>query len=220
MSGFGKNLSKSIRIFKKRLQISQKKWNTVQSHSLKTVNTILNILSRLNLTQRPDAFSMALLSKFPDVPERLAFHLVELINKSLSDLFTVLDQFSDVVREMRKIENAFRLDVSIIARKQVVEGTEAWPHDLDVIEQAERTFQEIVDMYETELNLRKQLLEEIQESVSLKPLMITAYLVLWTSEVYIEPNRIHELIEEFSSIEKVCERVFQQDSFNSVPKSR
>ncbi|UCE15043.1 MAG: hypothetical protein JSV04_07650 [Candidatus Heimdallarchaeota archaeon] len=213
-------MSKSIRIFKKRLQISQKKWNTVQTHSLKTVNTILNILSRLNLTQRPDAFSMSLLTKFPDVPERLAFHLVELINRSLSDLFTVLDQFSDVVREMRKIENTFRLDVSIIARKQVVEGTEAWPHDLDVIEQAERTIQEIVDMYETELNLRKQLLEEIQESVSLKPLMITAHLVLWTSEVYIEPNRIHELIEEFSTIEKVCERVFQQDSYNSVPKSR
>ena len=213
-------MSQNIRVFKKRLQISQKKWNTVQGHSLRTVNTILNIISRLNLTQRSDAFSKELLSKFSDIPDRLAYHLAELINKSIADLFTFIDQFSDVVREMRKIEKNFRLDFSILARKQVVGGNETWPHDLEIIEQAERTIQEIVDMYETELTLRKQLINEIQESTSLQPLMITAYLVLWTSEIYIESARIHELIEEFTFVEKVCERVFQQDSYNSFQKSR
>ncbi|UCG90072.1 MAG: hypothetical protein JSU57_06315 [Candidatus Heimdallarchaeota archaeon] len=213
-------MSQNVRIFKKRLQISQKKWNTIQGHSLRTVNTILTILSRLNLTQRPDAFSKELLTRFTDIPERLAYHLAELINKSITDLYSYIDQFSDIVREMRKIEKVFRLDFSLMARKQVVGGNDAWPHDLEIIEQAERTIQEIVDMYETELTLRKQLIKEIQESISLQPLMITVYLVLWTSEVYIEPTRIHELIEEFTHVEKVCERVFQQDSYNSVPKSR
>ncbi|MHA2203491.1 MAG: hypothetical protein ACW991_07360 [Candidatus Hodarchaeales archaeon] len=213
-------MSQRIRVFKKRLQISQKKWNTVQGHSLRTVNNILTILSRLNLTQRPEAFSKTLLTKFADIPERLAYHLAELINKSISDLFSYIDQFTDIVREMRKIERTFRLDFSVMARKHVVEGTETWPYDLEIIEQAERTIQEIVDMYETELTLRKQLLLEIQESVSLQPIKITTYLVLWTSEIYIEPTRIHELIEEFTHVEKVCERVFQQDSYNSVPKSR
>lgn len=213
-------MSQNIRIFKKRLQISQKKWNTVQGHSLKTVNTILTILSRLNLTQRPDAFSKTLLTRFTDIPDRLAYHLAELINKSITDLNSFLGQFSDIVREMRKIEQIFRLDFSLMARKQVVGGTEAWPHDLEIIEQAERTIQEIVDMYEIELTLRKHLIKEIQESISLQPLTITAYLILWTSEVYIEPTRIHELIEEFTHVEKVCERVFHQDSYNSVPKSR
>ncbi len=213
-------MNQNIRIFKKRLQISQKKWNTVQGHSLRTVNTILTILSRLNLTQRPDAFSKALLTRFTDIPERLAYHLAELINKSIIDLYSYIEQFSDIVREMRKIEKVFRQDFSLMARKQVIVGNDAWPHDLEIIEQAERTFQEIIDMYETELTLRKQLIKEIQESISLQPLLITAYLVLWTSEVYIEPTRIHELIEEFTHVEKVCERVFQQDSYNSVPKSR
>lgn len=213
-------MSKSIRVFKKRLQISQKKWNTVQSHSLRTVNAILTIFSRLNLTHHPDAFSKALLSKFTDIPDRLAYHLAELINKNITDLYTFLEQFSDIVREMRKIEKAFRLDFSLMARKQVTGVTNVWSHDLEIIEQAERTIQEIVDMYETELTLRKQLIKEIQESSCLRPLMITVYLVLWTSEIYIESTRIHELIEEFTHVEKVCERVFQQDSYNSVPKSR
>ncbi|MFX0122677.1 MAG: hypothetical protein ACFFAE_03510 [Candidatus Hodarchaeota archaeon] len=213
-------MSQRIRVFKKRLQISQKKWNTVQSHSLRTVNNILTILSRLNLTQHPDAFSKPLLTKFTDIPERLAYHLAELINKSITDLFSYIDQFADIVREMRKIEKTFRLDFSEMARKYVVEGTDTWPYDLEIIEQAERTIQEIVDMYETELTLRKQLIMEIQESISLHPIKLTTTLVLWTSEIYIEPTRIHELIEEFTHVEKVCERVFHQDSYNSVTKSR
>ncbi|MFW9905881.1 MAG: hypothetical protein ACFFFH_16285 [Candidatus Thorarchaeota archaeon] len=213
-------MSQRIRIFKKRLQISQKKWNTVQSHSLRTVNSILTILSRLNLTQRPDAFSKPLVAKFSDIPERLAYHLAELINKSITDLFSYIDQLADIVKEMRKIEHNFRSDFSVMARKQVLGGTSTWPYDLEIIEQAERTIQEIVDMYETELTLRKHLIKEIQESVSLQPIRITTYLVLWTSEIYIEPTRIHELIEEFTHVEKVCERVFQQDSYNSVTKSR
>ena len=213
-------MTQRIRVFKKRLQISQKKWNTVQSHSLRTVNNILTILSRLNLTQRPDAFSKGLLTKFSDIPERLAYHLAELINKSIVDLFSYIDQLADVVREMRKIEHAFRSDFSVMARKHVVEGVNTWPYDLEILEQAERTIQEIIDMYETELTLRKQLMKEIQESITLQPLRITTYLVLWTSEIYIEPTRIHELIEEFTHVEKVCERVFQQDSYNSVTKSR
>jgi hypothetical protein len=202
-------LSQRIRIFKKRIQISQKKWNTVQSHSLRTVNNILTILSRLNLTQRPDAFSKTLVAKFSDIPERLAYHLAELINKSIIDLFSYIDQLADIVKEMRKIEYNFRSDFCVMARKHVVEETSTWPYDLEIIEQAERTIQEIVDMYETELTLRKQLIKEIQESVSLQPIRITTYLVLWTSEIYIEPTRIHELIEEFTHVEKVCERVSQ-----------
>ncbi|MFX1504961.1 MAG: hypothetical protein ACFFDC_02500 [Promethearchaeota archaeon] len=213
-------MSQRIRIFKKRLQISQKKWNTVQGHSLRTVNNILTILSRLNLTQRPDAFSKPLITKFSDIPERLAYHLAELINKSITELFSYIDQLTDIVREMRKIEHNFRSDFSVMVKKHVVEGTSTWAYDLEIIEQAERTIQEIVDMYETELTLRKQLIKEIQESVSLQPTMITTYLVLWTSEIYIELTRIHELIEEFTHVEKVCERVFQQDSYNSVTKSR
>ena len=104
-------MSQRIRIFKKRLQISQKKWNTVQSHSLRTINNILTILSRLNLTRHPDAFSKILVAKFSDIPERLAYHLAELINKSISDLFSYIDQLADIVKEMRKIElvNAFKL---------------------------------------------------------------------------------------------------------------
>jgi hypothetical protein len=109
----------SIRVFKKRLQISQKKWNTVQGQSLRTVNTILNTISRLNLIQRPNIFSAALLESFYDIPERLAYHLADLVNKSMADLYTYLSQFSDVVKEMRKIEAQFRFDFSGIAKKLV-----------------------------------------------------------------------------------------------------
>jgi hypothetical protein len=214
-------LSKKIRVFKKRLQISQKKWNTVQGQSLRTVNTILNILSRLNLIQRPNVFSEELLNNFVDIPERVTYNLIEMINKSLNDLSNYIQQFDNCIKEMRKLEEQFRLDFSIIAKKQVMGEKKTWDHDLEIIEQAERTIQEIVDMYETELTLRKQLIKEIKESITLQPLMITAYLVLWSSEVYIEPTRIHELIEEFTHVERVSQSQRQsQDSYDSIPKSR
>ena len=113
---------------------------------MRTVNIILNILSRLNLIQRPDAFSKEILEKFVEIPERLAFHLVDLINKSITELHVFLGQFSDVIREMRKVEQQFRRDFSIMARKQIVGENEGWNNDLEIIEQAERTIQEIVDI--------------------------------------------------------------------------
>ncbi len=211
----------SIRVFKKRLQISQKKWNTVQGQSLRTVNTILNTISRLNLIQRPNIFSTTLLERFYDIPERLAYYLADLVNKSISDLYAYLSQFSDVVDEMRKIEAQFRYDFSEIAKKSVTEAETAKFRDIEMIEIAERTIQEIIDRYETELSLRKQIICEIQEANSIQPLTITAYLVLWIAEIYIEPREIHELFEEFTHAEKLYERMLQsQDSFNSIPKSR
>lgn len=211
----------SIRVYKKRLQISQKKWNTIQGQSLRTVNVILNTISRLSLIQRPNIFSEPLLEKFYDIPERLAYHLANTVNQSIADLYSYLSQFSDVINEMKKIESQFRFDFAGIARKQVVETEDFSYRDLEMIELAEGTIQEIIDRYETELSLRKQIIDEIQEVGSFKPLRITAYLVLWTSELYIEPAKIHELFEEFTHVEKLYEKLTQsQDTFNSIPKSR
>lgn len=211
----------SIRVFKKRLQISQKKWNTVQGQSLRTVNTILNTISRLNLIQRPNIFSDALLERFNDIPERLAYHLADMINRSVADLFAYLAQFSDIVKEMQKIEAQFRFDFSGMVKKQVVETETSTFYDLEMIEIAERTIQEIIDRYETELTLRKQIVNEIQEASSIQPQIITAYLVLWISEIYIEPREIYELFEEFTHVEKLYERMLQShDTFNAIPKSR
>ncbi len=208
-------MSLNVQIFKKRLQISQKKWNTVQAQSIRTVNNILNIISRLNLIQNPNVFSKEILEKFEEIPERLSYHLVELINNSIIDLTTFISQFSEVIKEMRKIEQQFRMDFLIIAKKHVMEENKALFHDIEILEQAERTIQKIVDMYETELALKRQILSEIQDSPSFKPLMITAYLVLWASEIYIESTRISELIEEFTYVEKVSQSYLPKKSHNS-----
>lgn len=157
------------------------------------------------------------MDKFEDIPERLAFNLTEMINKSINDLKSYIQQFENCLKEMRKIEKQFRTDFSLIAKKQAMGENSRDFHELEVVEQVERTIQEIVDMYETEFTLRKQVLAEIQESISLNPLMITAYLVLWASEIYIEHTRIHELIEEFSYAEKIYQSQRQsQDSYNFV----
>lgn len=208
-------MNQNVRVFKKRLQIAQKKWNTVQAHSIRTVNIILNIISRLNLVQNPNIFSEELLTNFEDIPERLSYHLAELINSSLINLNNFISQFSDIIKEMRKIEQQFRVDFSLLARKQVMEESIVSFHDIEIIEQAENTIQTIVDMYETELTLKKQLIAEIQSSPSFKPLMITAYLVLWSSEIYIESERIIELIEEFTFVEKIALDQISKKSSNS-----
>jgi hypothetical protein len=213
-------LSQNIRVFKKRLQISQKKWATIQGQSLRTVNMILSIMSRFNLTQRPDTFSQDLLTRFDSIQSRLEFHLAESINKNISELNNSLVQFAEVVKEMWKIEKQFRRDFLTFAKKRALEDDQQRSHDLEIIDQAEKTIQEIIGMYETELALRKQIILEIQESTTPQPHMITAYLVLWSSEIYIETTRIYELIEEFSFVEKIYDRFQQPESINSVQNNR
>ena len=211
-------MSQSIRVFKKRLQISQKKWTTVQGKSLRAVNMVLNILSRYNLTQRSDVFSETIKTKFDDVQGRLAFRLAESINRHIIELKGFLTHFEDIIREMRKIEFSFRCDILQPAKNRAAKEINGWPHDLEIIDQAENTIREIIDMYETELALRKQIVMEIQESVTPQLHMITAYLILWTSEVYIEPTRIHELIEEFGYVEKIYERFQSNETINPISK--
>ena len=213
-------MSQNIRVFKKRLQISQKKWATIQGQSLRTVNMILSIISRFNLTQRSDVFSQDLLTRFDSIQSRLEFQLAESINKNITELNNSVTQFSEVVKEMWKIEKQFRRDFLTFAKKRVLEDDQQQFHDLEIIDQAEKTIQEIISMYETELALRKQLISEIQESITPQPHMITAYLVLWSSEIYVETARIHELIEEFSFVEKIYDRFQQPESINSLQNNR
>ena len=205
-------LVKNIRVFKKRLQIAQKKWSTIQGQSLRTVNLILSILSRLNLTQRTDIFSKDFLTKFEEVQNRLAFKLNESINNHLIELPTYITQFQEVIHEMRKIEQQFRCDILSLIKKHAVKSKDQWPHDLDVIDQAEKTIQQIIDMYETELALRKQIVAEIQQSMPLQPHVVNAFLILWISDVYIETARIQDLIEEFGFVEKIYNRSVEQGS--------
>jgi hypothetical protein len=202
------------------LQISQKKWATIQGQSLRTVNMILSIISRFNLTQRSDVFSQDLLTRFDSIQSRLEFQLAESINKNITELNNSVTQFSEVVKEMWKIEKQFRRDFLTFAKKRALEDDQQQCHDLEIIDQAEKTIQEIISMYETELALRKQLISEIQESITPQPHMITAYLVLWSSEIYVETARIHELIEEFSFVEKIYDRFQQPESINSLQNNR
>lgn len=202
------------------MQISQKKWATIQGQSLRTVNMILSIISRFNLTQRSDVFSQDLLTRFDSIQSRLEFQLAESINKNITELNNSVTQFSEVVKEMWKIEKQFRRDFLTFAKKRALEDDQQQFHDLEIIDQAEKTIQEIISMYETELALRKQIISEIQESITPQPHMITAYLVLWSSEIYVETARIHELIEEFSFVEKIYDRFQQPESINSLQNNR
>ena len=202
------------------MQISQKKWATIQGQSLRTVNMILSIISRFNLTQRSDVFSQDLLTRFDSIQSRLEFQLAESINKNITELNNSVTQFSEVVKEMWKIEKQFRRDFLTFAKKRALEDDQQQFHDLEIIDQAEKTIQEIICMYETELALRKQIISEIQESITPQPHMITAYLVLWSSEIYVETARIHELIEEFSFVEKIYDRFQQPESINSLQNNR
>jgi len=211
-------MSQNIRVYKKRLQISQKKWTTVQGQSLRTVNMVLNILSRLNITQRPDIFSEAIKTKFDDVQGRLSFSLAESINRHITELNSFLSHFEEILLEMRKIEETFRCDILTPAKNRAGKENDIWPHDLEIIDQAENTIREIIDMYEIEFALRKQIVFEIQESVTPQIHKLTAYLILWSSEIYIEPTRIHELIEEFGYVEKIYERFQANEEVNPISK--
>lgn len=213
----GLPLSKNIRIFKKRLQISQKKWLTIQERSLKTVNMVLNIISRLNLSKRSDVFSKELLSNFDDVKGRLSFQLNESLNRLILDLNNYISQYQQVIMDMHKIEEQFRCEIISIAKKRASQENKAWLTELEIIDQAEKTIQTIINMYETELALRKQIISEIRESFHPQQQKITAYMNLWVSEIYIETERILELIEEFSHVEKIYEKINIQE-INSLPK--
>jgi hypothetical protein len=210
-------LSKNIRIFKKRLQISQKKWLTIQEQSLKTVNMILNIISRFNLTKRSDVFSKELISNFDDVKGRLSFHLNESLNKLILDLDNYICQFQQVIADMHNIEKQFRSEVITLAKKRASQENKTRFTELEIIDQAENTIQVIINMYETELALRKQIISEISDSFQPQQQKITAYMILWGYQIYIETERIFELIEEFSHVEKIYEKITLEE-INSLPE--
>ncbi|MHA2239257.1 MAG: hypothetical protein ACXAB2_12975 [Candidatus Hodarchaeales archaeon] len=203
-------MSKNIRIYKKRLQITQKKWLTIQGQSLKTVNMIL-------MFQRSDVFSKELLSSFDDVKGRLSFHLNESLNKLILDLNVHINQFQQVIKDMCEIEKQFRNEILTLAKKRASQGNSTLRNELEIIDQAENTIQVIINMYETELALRKQIICEIRDSFHPQPQKITAYMVLWASEIYIETDRILELIEEFSHVEKIYEKIYPEE-INSLSK--
>lgn len=216
---FGMILSQKIRVFKKRIQISQKKWNSVQNESLRIINSILTIISRLTLTQKNGTFSENLLEKFPEVPDRIAFYLTDIINHNISELNSYIQQFTEILNEMKKIEKEFKQDFFVLIKKQVIDHRNPSSLDLEIIEQAEETIQEIVDMYQVELALRNQIFHELQNPSDFKPARITANLVLWSAEVYIESSRIRDLFEGFSLVEKLCEKIQTENSLNSLSKS-
>ncbi|WP_455463009.1 hypothetical protein [Candidatus Hodarchaeum mangrovi] len=212
-------MSQKIRVFKKRIQISQKKWNSVQNESLRIINSILTIISRLTLTQKNGTFSENLLEKFPEVPDRIAFYLTDIINHNISELNSYIQQFTEILNEMKKIEKEFKQDFFVLIKKQVIDHRNPSSLDLEIIEQAEETIQEIVDMYQVELALRNQIFHELQNPSDFKPARITANLVLWSAEVYIESSRIRDLFEGFSLVEKLCEKIQTENSLNSLSKS-
>ena len=72
-------------------------------------------------------------------------------------------------------------------------------------------------MYETELALRKQIISEISDSFQPQQQKITAYMILWGYQIYIETERIFELIEEFSHVEKIYEKITLEE-INSLPE--
>ncbi|MHA1214494.1 MAG: hypothetical protein ACTSR2_02665 [Candidatus Hodarchaeales archaeon] len=199
-------MNQNLRFFKKRLQISQKKWKTIQESSLHTVNSILSVISRLNLAKKPETFSENILEKFPDIPDRLLYNLTEIINQGVNDLVSHIEHFSEILNEMKKIEHEFQRDFLSMARKYVLNNNNFITRDLEILEQAQSTIQDIIDMYETELALRIQIVNEIKDSNKFQPRRLTANLILWSSEVYIEPLKFRDLIEEFTLVERLCER--------------
>ncbi|MHA1972150.1 MAG: hypothetical protein ACTSW1_04085 [Candidatus Hodarchaeales archaeon] len=199
-------MNQNLRFFKKRLQISQKKWNTVQEGSVRTVNSILSVISRISLARKPDTFSETILRKFPDIPERLLYNLTEIINQCVNDLVSHIKRFTEILDEMKKIEHEFQRDFLSMARKYVLSHENFVARDLEILEQAQTTIQEIIDMYETELALRIQIVNEMKDAYKFQPRKLTTNLILWASEVYIEPLKFRDLIEEFSLVERLCER--------------
>ena len=199
-----------IKILQKHLKNAYKKYKTHQVRSLQLINQTLSILSKMSLANEKKFYSPTLLENFDSLPDRLTFKLYQQLNSLIPDLIKIVNEFEKITFEIEDIKSKFSLELREIYKLKANYNNS----NLEVLEEFEQSLNEVVDMFSTELILRKQILSELESYNKLKPAQMSLYVSIWMNEVFIEKEKFFYLLEEFNEIERILETPYT--SFQEV----
>ncbi|MFX0064067.1 MAG: hypothetical protein ACFFC7_17995 [Candidatus Hermodarchaeota archaeon] len=191
MSGF----SFRIDVFRKRIQKLTSDWRKVQEKTSNAVNTILGVVGKIGLVQNKELYGK--LESFEIIRDSVTYKLLEQINRKVPELRKSIDSYERIVIEMQRLLKAFRSSYRTFIRSS--DRTQ-----IEIMEMADASLEEVVRMFEEELQLRKIIVKEMRNP--LNPGQYTLYMTIWAAEPFVEQNRIIEILEEFDNLELQYQR--------------
>ncbi|MFX1251185.1 MAG: hypothetical protein ACFFCZ_06225 [Promethearchaeota archaeon] len=191
MSGF----SFRIDVFRKRIQKLTSDWRKVQEKTSNAVNTILGVVGKIGLVQNKELYGK--LDSFEIIRDSVTYKLLEQINRKVPELRKSIDSYERIVIEMQRLLKAFRSSYRTFIRSSD-------RSQIEIMEMADASLEEVVRMFEDELQLRKVIVKEMKNP--LNPGQYTLYMTIWAAEPFVEQNRIIEILEEFDNLELQYQR--------------
>jgi hypothetical protein len=191
MSGF----SFRIDVFRKRIQKLTSDWRKVQEKTSNAVNTILGVVGKIGLVQNKELYGK--LESFEIIRDSVTYKLLEQINRKVPELRKSLDSYERIVIEMQRLLKAFRSSYRTFIRSSD-------RSQIEIMEMADASLEEVVRMFEEELQLRKIIVKEMRNP--LNPGQYTLYMTIWAAEPFVEQSRIIEILEEFDNLELQYQR--------------
>ncbi|MFX1535043.1 MAG: hypothetical protein ACFFDI_12530 [Promethearchaeota archaeon] len=191
MSGF----SFRIDVFRKRIQKLTSDWRKVQEKTSNAVNTILGVVGKIGLVQNKELYGK--LENYEVIRDSVTYKLLEQINRKVPELRKSIDNYERIVIEMQRLLKAFRSSYRTFIRSS--DRTQ-----IEIMEMADASLEEVVRMFEDELQLRKVIVKEMKNP--LNPGQYTLYMTIWAAEPFVEQNRIIEILEEFDNLELQYQR--------------
>ncbi|MHA1984885.1 MAG: hypothetical protein ACW967_11050 [Candidatus Hodarchaeales archaeon] len=177
-----------------------REWRSIQNASLKSINSIIGLISKLNLVkhkQYSDQFT-----QFPDINDRLITILIDQINIKLPEVQKALNEFSKLGEKILSWEE---ITTKILNKEMknvfLIENFDNL-NEIRLIEQTLEQMKEITMMFETEITLR-HLVFDLLQNISKEQFnaqKLSFYLTVWTSEPYLDFTRINEIIENFADL--------------------
>ena len=178
-----------------------REWRSIQNSSLKSTNSILGLISKLNLVKTKQYSEQ--FSQFPDIQDRLISILIDQINIKLPEIQKTVNEFSKLGEKIKNWEDiTTKLLKNEMKKSFILNESEGLINEIRIIEQTLEQVKEIASMFEIEISLRHNVFDLIQniskEQFSVQKLSF--YLTVWTSEPYLDFNRINEIIENFADL--------------------
>ena len=195
----------------RRMTIFMREWRTIQSTSLKAVNAILALVSKLALIKQKQFYED--LERFSGLEDRLAMIIIDQMNMRFPEMQSSFDDFKKLLERISNWNEVCTRLINSEMKSVFAKNIQLKSDIIDEIrsmEQLLEQIQEIILMFETEVKLREQILLQLKQSLKqLNPQLISFYLTIWASEPYVDFNRINEILESFQ------ESSFQENDLKS-----
>ncbi|MHA1166762.1 MAG: hypothetical protein ACTSP4_06250 [Candidatus Hodarchaeales archaeon] len=177
-----------------------KRWKNCQINSMKTVNILFSVISKMNLV-RADKSVYDNLGEFPDLEKKLIFSLIEQINGILPELEKNLNSFRLLFEKYSRMKHT--IHESFRYRMKNMNSIDPdYLNNIRLLEEALDRIDEIYDMVEIEYLLKKRVIKELHGLLNnkIEPVStqrISIYLTIWSSEPYLNYSRVNDILETF-----------------------